>query len=83
MSQFQHPEGSSTVFVLKAMCCGELISQVLVLKVGVPHVGFKPFPLQGDAPDFESPSGCWVTMRGAGFMAILCPSLSCLLLSFA
>ena len=44
MSQFQHPEGSSTVFVLKAMCCGELISQVLVLKVGVPHVGYGPFP---------------------------------------
>ena len=35
-----------------------LVSQVLVLKVGVTAVGFKQFPPQGEALGFEFPPDC-------------------------
>lgn len=34
------------------------VSQVLVLKVAVVHMGFKPFAPQVEAPGFEFPPDC-------------------------
>ena len=53
----------------------ELISQVQVLKVVVPNVGFKPFTPQGEAPGLEFPANCGSLHRW-GFTAKLYPSLS-------
>lgn len=40
-------------------------SQIWVLKVGVPEVGFQPFTPQGEA-ELEIPSRLWVAMAGWG-----------------
>lgn len=55
-----------------------LVSQVLVLKVGVTAVGFKQFPPQGEALGFEFPLDC-MSLLGMGFMTRFCLSLSYLL----
>ena len=57
------------------MFCG-LISQVLVLEVRVPDVGFKPFTSQGEALCFEFPSDCGSPCREVGFTVRLCLGLS-------
>ena len=44
-----------------------LISQVQVLKVKVPDVGFKTFVHQGEAQGFESPPDCVSLYQGCGF----------------
>lgn len=42
----------------KARCFRGYVSQVQVLNVGVPDVGFKPFTPQGEAPGFEFTPNC-------------------------
>ena len=52
-----------------------VISQVHVLKVGLPDVGFDPFTTQEEALGFEFSSGC-ESPHCMGFMARMCPSLT-------
>lgn len=49
------------------MFCG-FVSQVLVLKVGVLHVEFKPFAPQVEAPGFEFPPDCGSLPQERGFI---------------
>ena len=37
---------------------------MLVLKVGLPDVGFKTFTPKGEAPGFEFPLDCWLPHCG-------------------
>lgn len=48
-----------------------LISQVRVVKVGVPDVQFEPFNPQGEAPGFEPPPQLWVTVSVKDYGKIL------------
>lgn len=72
--------GSVPPWFSKLTCFGVLISQVQVLKVGVPDGGFKPFTLQGEAQVLRSlPTvRLWgVHCAGGGVLGKLCPSLCC------
>ena len=51
--------------------CFRLLSQLQVLKFGVTHVEFKPFPPQEKALSLEL-SWLWVTMPRVRFMVRLC-----------
>ena len=51
---------------LQSLIFWELLSQVLVLAIGVPNVGYEPFAPQGEALGFEFPGNCESPLWGWG-----------------